>query len=269
MTRRILFIRIRRRWSKWHLHFSGVWFLQIQSQLPPSHNKLGVYRRGWMRSILFNRTPILSVEQAVHRPNTLYLGALSTFACTMQDVVWSDHAQLDLDDSYAWDFLCMGVTAVKNTVCLSLLEFCLPLSIPNLWWSVNWLHIPHDKCTRRICSESRHCSVVKDQRDCVLNDLEELEGKKKILVVTGQYSIEIFYCCLRLLPYCSSIHHQTNIESNQICSEDHLSISRTRSLHLLLEVVLRVEDECLFLLPLGMLDRIEVLVQYQSMFFQE
>ena len=31
------------------------------------YNKLGVYRRGWLRSILFDRTSILFVEQAVHR----------------------------------------------------------------------------------------------------------------------------------------------------------------------------------------------------------
>ena len=115
---------------------------------------------------------------------------------------------------------------------------------------------------------ARILSSAQDQWDCVLNDLEELEGKQ-FLVLTGQYNIEIFYCCLRLLPSCSFIHHQTNIESTQICSEDHLSVSRIRSHHLLLEVVLRVEKECLFFLPLGMLDRIELMVQYQSTFFQE
>ena len=35
--------------------------------------------------------------------STTSLGALSTFACMMQDVVWSDPALLDLGDSYAWD----------------------------------------------------------------------------------------------------------------------------------------------------------------------
>ena len=102
-----------------------------------------------------------------------------------------------------------------------------------------------------------HCPAVKDQWDCVLNDLEKLEGKE-FLVLTGQYSIEIFYC--GLLPFCSSIHHQTNLENAQICSEDHPSVSRIRSRYLLLEVILRVEEECLFFLPLGTLDRIELLV---------
>ena len=63
--------------------------------------------------------------------------------------------------------------------------------------------------------ESVHCLVMKDQWDCVLNDFEELEGTE-FLVLTGQCSIEIFYCCLRLLPCCSSIHHQTNIESTNL-----------------------------------------------------
>ena len=109
---------------------------------------------------------------------------------------------------------------------------------------------------------------MKDQWDCVVNDFEELGGKE-FLVLTDQHSIEIFSCCLRLLPPCSSTYHQTNIESAQICSEDHLSVSRIRSLHLLLEVILRAEEECLVFLPLGTLDRIQLLVQYQSIFFHE
>ena len=100
------------------------------------------------------------------------------------------------------------------------------------------------------------------------NDLEELGGKE-FLALTDQCNIEIFSCCLRLLPSCFSIHHQTNAESAQNRSEDHLSVSRIRSLHILLEVILRVEEECLVFLPQGALDRIELLVQYQSIFFQE
>ena len=107
-----------------------------------------------------------------------------------------------------------------------------------------------------------------DQWDCVLNDLGELESKE-FLVLTNQYNIEIFSCCLRLLPLCSSIQHQTDIENAQICSEYHLSVSRIQSLHLLLKVVLLVEEECLFFLPLDKLDRIELLVQYQSIFLHE
>ena len=104
--------------------------------------------------------------------------------------------------------------------------------------------------------------------DCVLNDLEELEGKE-FLVLTGQYNTEIIYCCLRLLPSCSSTFHQTNAKSTRNRSEDHISDSTIRSSHLLLEVVLRVEEECLVFVPLGALDRSEFLVQYQSIFFQE
>ena len=58
-------------------------------------------------------------------------------------------------------------------------------------------------------------------------------ARKEFLVLTDQYNIEIFSYGLRLLPSCSSIHHQTNIESTQIRSEDHLSVSRIRSSHLL------------------------------------
>ena len=65
------------------------------------------------------------------------------------------------------------------------------------------------------------------------------------------------------------MHHQTYIQSTQIDSEDDLSVSRIRSHHLLLEVILRAEEECLVFLPLGKLVRNELLVQYQAMFFQE
>ena len=44
---------------------------------------------------------------------------------------------------------------------------------------------------------------MNDQWDCVLNDLEEVEGKE-FLVLTNQYNIVIFSFYLRLLPSCSS-----------------------------------------------------------------
>ena len=91
---------------------------------------------------------------------------------------------------------------------------------------------------------------MKDQWDCVLNDLEELGGKE-FLVLTGQYNIEAFSCCLRFLPSCSSTYHQTKVESAQICSEDHLLVSRIRSLHLLLEVDDHDEEEYSVVLTLG------------------
>ena len=52
-----------------------------------------------LRSILFDRTSILFVEQAKYRPSTPYLGALSTSACTMQDV-GSNQALADRCDPY-------------------------------------------------------------------------------------------------------------------------------------------------------------------------
>ena len=73
-----------------------------------------------------------------------------------------------------------------------------------------------------------------------MNDLEELGSEE--LFLTSQYNIEIFSCCLLLLPFCCSTFHLTNAESSQICSKDHHSVSRIRSLHLLLEVILRVEE---------------------------
>ena len=91
---------------------------------------------------------------------------------------------------------------------------------------------------------------MKDQWDCVLNDLEEL-GDKEFLVLIYQYNIEIFSCCLRLLPLCSSTFRQTNVESAQNGSEDDLLFSRIPSLHLLLEVDHHDEEEYSVVLTLG------------------
>ena len=109
---------------------------------------------------------------------------------------------------------------------------------------------------------------MKDQWDCVLNDLEEL-GDQEFPVLTSQYNIEIFSCCLRLLPFYSSTFHQTNVEISQIRTEDNLLISRIQSLHLFLEVIVHDEEEYSVVLTLGTLDWIELLVQYQSIFFHE
>ena len=86
--------------------------------------------------------------------------------------------------------------------------------------------------------------------------LEELEGKE-FLVLTDQYSIEIFSCCLRLLPVYSSAFHQTNVDNSQNRSEDNLLISRIQSLHLLLEVDHHDEEECSAVSTLGKRDSIE------------
>ena len=91
---------------------------------------------------------------------------------------------------------------------------------------------------------------MKDQQDCVLNDLEELGGKE-FLVLMDQSNIEIFSCFHRLLPLCSSTFHQTNVESAHNRSEGDLLISRTQSLHLLREVDHHDEEEYSVVLTLG------------------
>ena len=83
---------------------------------------------------------------------------------------------------------------------------------------------------------------MKDQWDCVLNELEELEGKE-FLVLIGQYSTGIFYCCFLLLSCYSSTFHQTNVENGQNGSEDNLLFSRIQSLHRLLEVDSHDEED--------------------------
>ena len=97
--------------------------------------------------------------------------------------------------------------------------------------------------------------------DCVLNDLAEL-GHEEFLVLTSRYNIDIFSCGLRLLPFYSSIHHQTNVESAHIRTED-LSVS----LHLLLEVDDHDEEEYSVVFTLGKRYANKVLAQHQSKIF--
>ena len=107
---------------------------------------------------------------------------------------------------------------------------------------------------------------MKDQWDCVLNDLEEL-GDKEFLVLMNQYNIEIFSCGLRFLPLYSSTFHQTNVEIAQNRSEENLLISRILSLHLLLEVDDHDEEEYSVVLTLGERLADNLLAQYQSKIF--
>ena len=97
---------------------------------------------------------------------------------------------------------------------------------------------------------------MKDQWDCVLNDLEEL-GDEDFVVLMDQCNIDLFSCCLRLLPsYLTLPHFIRPI----------LWIlkfgPRIQSLHLLLEVIVHAEEECSVFLPLGKLDRIGLLVHF-------
>ena len=106
---------------------------------------------------------------------------------------------------------------------------------------------------------------MKDQWDCVLNDLGELGGKE-FLVLMDQYNIEIFSCFLRISPLYSSTFHQTNVENSQMRSEDNVLISRIQSLHLL-EVDYHDEEEYSVVLTLGKRWANTLLAQYQSKIF--
>ena len=116
------------------------WFLQFPSGQLSGYNKLGVYHKGWLHYILFDRTSILSVEQAVYRPNTQCLWCLFHFCLydARRGLVKSSSC------GSLWS-LSMGFTAVKNTVCLSLPKFCPPSINPEfmmeckltahpMWW---------------------------------------------------------------------------------------------------------------------------------------
>ena len=58
------------------------------------------FQEGFSQSLVFTRwissCSDTNFEETVYKPNTSYPGAFSTFACTLQDVVWSSQAHADL-----------------------------------------------------------------------------------------------------------------------------------------------------------------------------
>ena len=106
---------------------------------------------------------------------------------------------------------------------------------------------------------------MKDQWDCVLNDLEEL-GDKEFLVLTDQYSIEFFlvssafcHCTLPLFirPMLRSFKMVLKI----------IFFSRVQSLHRLLEVDDHDEEEYSVVLTLGNHLANNLLALHQSKIF--
>ena len=134
--------------------FSRIWSLQIPSQQHSRYIKLGVYRKGWLHYILFSRISILYVEQAVYRPQYTVSWCLFHFFC-----LYDARRGLVKSSLYgSLSSLFMGFTAIENTVCLSLPEFCPPAINPEFVMECKLTAC--DKCTRRNCPELTHCPGV-------------------------------------------------------------------------------------------------------------
>ena len=138
----------------WHIYFLVYDLLQIPSQQHSRYIKLGVYRKGWLHYILFlkNFNPLRwasCISTPIHRILVSF-----HFFCLY-------HARRGLVKSSLYgplSSLSMGFTAIENTVCLSCLKFVFPLSILNLWCSVNWLHVVN--VLEGNCPELTHCPGV-------------------------------------------------------------------------------------------------------------
>ena len=170
------------------------------------------------------------------------------YACTVQDAVLPSRFSQDLCVLHPKD-----PQARRIPSGFPWSNFVLPISILNLWWRENERIIQYHKCTRNR-SELTHRPVMKDQWDCVLNDIEELGDKESLLL---------------LLPWCSSTIHQTNVENAQNGSEDNLLLSRIQPLHLLLEVHDHDEEEYSVASTLDNRRTNNLVVKYRSKFFPQ
>ena len=101
---------------------------------------------------------------------------------------------------------------------------------------------------------------MKDQWDCVLNDLEEVGDKEFLLVLTNQYTSA---SCHFTLPH----YIRSNVENAQNRSEDNPLISRIQSLHHLLEVDDNDEEEYSVIVTLEKRHANQFLAQHQSKIF--
>ena len=225
---------------------SGIWFLQVSSQLLSRYNRVGLYRKGWLRSILFGGTSILFVEQAENWPSTPCPGAFSTHFCL------SD-ARSGLVKSSScgslWSFF-MGFTAEKNTVCLSLLEVCPPAVNPEFVMECKLTGHP----TWKVYSKKLFginivlkCGINGIASWMILKSSEIKNFLSWWISTTLKSFLVSFAFCHLNFPHIVRLILRVLI----ICSEDHLSLSRIRSLHLLLEVIDHAEEGCLVFLPLG------------------
>ena len=198
---------------------SGMWLLQISSQQLSKYNKLGVYRKEWLHYILFDRPSILFVEQAVYRPHKPYPGVSSISACTMQDVVWSNQALVDLCDPYSCD---SQTWRIPSVFCSN----CPPAVNPEFMMECNLTaHAIMINVLKEIV-RNQHV-VLKSRNNGIASWMTFKSSEIKNLSWRTNTGLNV-WLCLRLLPSCSSIHHQTNIESTRIYSESYLSVSRIR-----------------------------------------
>ena len=128
----IIFERNLWRWSRWHICFLAFDFSIFH------HNNFRdsiywecVVKDDCITFVIWNFN-CLRWKNCV---STQYTA--SWCLCHFSSFAWcktwflSNQTCTDRDDPYSWDS-----KVVKNTVCLSLLEFVLPKSILHLWWSV-------------------------------------------------------------------------------------------------------------------------------------
>ena len=135
-----------------------IWLLQFPSWQLSEYNKLVVFPREWSSSIESDWTLILSSDQGWGRPNIPRSDVSSILcACIVHDAFHSSRSHQDPYDSCPWNSQGERTLSVCRSNCN------LQVSIPNWWWNVHWLHIRHDKCMGRSCSELPHCPVLKDQ----------------------------------------------------------------------------------------------------------
>ena len=133
---------------------SRIWLLQFPSEQLSGYNKLGVFREEWWRSIVSDRTSILSSKQDWCRHTIPCFDVSSMpYACVVQDAVPPSRSCQDPCVLYPYDPQAKKILSV----CCS--NYVLPISILNWWWNVNWLHIRHNKCTWRNRPEQWHCLV--------------------------------------------------------------------------------------------------------------
>ena len=114
--------------------------------------------------------------------------------------------------------------------------------ILNSWWRITWLHIQHDKCTRRNCQELTHCPAVEDQWIASWMTLKSSKVKNfsswRVSPVLKSFILDSASCHFALPHFIRPI-----LRILKSVPEDHPWVSRIRSHPHLLEVDYHDEEE--------------------------
>ena len=203
----IIFEGNRRWWSRWHKYFLVYDFFRIH------HNCFRdtiswecIVEDDCIRSCLIELQSCSLSKFDVDPIHRVLVSFPRFSACTMQDVVCSNQAHADLCDPYSWDSQPWRIPSV-----FPCLNFALPLSIRNFVMECRMIAHPIWSLYSKILSWINTLSWSVGSMG-LRPEWPWRARRQGISCPASQYNVEIFSCCLRLLPFCPSTFHTWDVK---------------------------------------------------------